>query len=166
MDQIHLSPLVDQIQLALRHISNMNSVAELTAVLANPALVEASWRVLCSHRSSFEGGGVAVGSLTPWQAGSRVPLTRAVRGTVAFVAMSCPRTPQQRWDVATVSGVMRQWRRWPHRADSDGDDRSRRPDVTEWSCISTYKIFEGAAGPPSRARHVSRTGVGGTVSRS
>jgi hypothetical protein len=38
-----------------------NSAAELTAVLANTAPVEASWCVLCSYRSSFEGGGVAVG---------------------------------------------------------------------------------------------------------
>jgi hypothetical protein len=38
-----------------------SSVADLTAVLANPAPVEASWRVLCSYRSGFEGGGVAVG---------------------------------------------------------------------------------------------------------
>jgi hypothetical protein len=34
---------------------------ELTAVLANPAPAEASWRVLCSYRSGFEGGGVVVG---------------------------------------------------------------------------------------------------------
>jgi hypothetical protein len=38
-----------------------SSGAELTAVLANPAPVEASWCVLCSYRSGFEGGGVAVG---------------------------------------------------------------------------------------------------------
>jgi hypothetical protein len=38
-----------------------NSAAELTAVLANPAPVEASWCVLCSYRSGFEGGSVAVG---------------------------------------------------------------------------------------------------------
>jgi hypothetical protein len=38
-----------------------NSAAELTAVLANPAPVEALWCVLCSYRSGFEGGGVAVG---------------------------------------------------------------------------------------------------------
>jgi hypothetical protein len=37
------------------------SATELTAVLANPAPVGASWSVLCSYRSSFEGGGVAVG---------------------------------------------------------------------------------------------------------
>jgi hypothetical protein len=38
-----------------------SSVAELTTVLANPTPVEASWCVLCSYRSGFEGGGVAVG---------------------------------------------------------------------------------------------------------
>jgi hypothetical protein len=38
-----------------------SSVAELTAVLANLTPVEASRCVLCSHRSGFEGGGVAVG---------------------------------------------------------------------------------------------------------
>jgi hypothetical protein len=37
-----------------------SSAVELTVVLANPAPVEASWRVLCSYRSGFEGGGVAV----------------------------------------------------------------------------------------------------------
>jgi hypothetical protein len=38
-----------------------SSVAELTAVLANLAPVEASWCVLCPYRSGFEGGGIAVG---------------------------------------------------------------------------------------------------------
>jgi hypothetical protein len=38
-----------------------NSAAELTAVLANPAPVEASWGVLCSYRSGFGGCGVVVG---------------------------------------------------------------------------------------------------------
>jgi hypothetical protein len=38
-----------------------SSAVELTAVLANPAPVEASWCVLCSYRRSFEGGCVAVG---------------------------------------------------------------------------------------------------------
>jgi hypothetical protein len=89
-----------------------------------------------------------------------------VRGTVAVVATSCPRAPQQRQDVVTVPGVVRQWRGWSHRVDNDGDDRSRRPDVTAWPCVSKGKTFEGAPGPPSRARRVSRTGVGGTVSRS
>jgi hypothetical protein len=38
-----------------------SSAAELTAVLANPASVKASWCVMYSYRSGFEGGGVAVG---------------------------------------------------------------------------------------------------------
>jgi hypothetical protein len=33
-------------------------------------------------------------------------------------------------DVVAVPGVALQWRGWLHRADSDGEDRSRRPDVT------------------------------------
>jgi hypothetical protein len=80
-------------------------------------------------------------------------------------AVLSPRT-QQRRGVATVSGMEEQWREWSHRADSDGDDRSRWPDVTARPCVSTEKTFEGAAGPPSRVRHVSRTGVGHIVSRS
>jgi hypothetical protein len=39
----------------------VNSAAELTAILANPAPVEALWCVLCSYRNGFEGCGVAVG---------------------------------------------------------------------------------------------------------
>jgi hypothetical protein len=108
-----------------------NSVVELTVVLANPALVEASWCVRCSYRSGFEGCGAVVG----WPAAVVGQFEgaidgRPVRGTVVVVAMSCLRRSQQHWDVATASGVVRQWRGWPHRADSDGDDRSRRPDVT------------------------------------
>jgi hypothetical protein len=38
-----------------------SSAVELTVILANPASVEASWCALCSYRSGFEGGGVAVG---------------------------------------------------------------------------------------------------------
>jgi hypothetical protein len=33
-------------------------------------------------------------------------------------------------DVVAVPGVALQWRGWPHRADSDGEDLSRQPDVT------------------------------------
>jgi hypothetical protein len=33
-------------------------------------------------------------------------------------------------DVVAVPGMALQWRGWPHRADSDGEDRSHRPDVT------------------------------------
>jgi hypothetical protein len=145
----------------------VSSATELTAVLANPAPVEASWRVLCSYRSSFEGGGVVVGR--PVTVAGRfegVVNGGPVRGTVAVVATSCPRALQQHRNVVTVPGVVRQWREWPHRDDSDGKDRSRRPDVTAWPCIVIEKAFEGAAGPLSRARQVSRMGVGSTVSRS
>jgi hypothetical protein len=38
-----------------------SSAMELTAVLADPAPVEASWCVLCLYGSGFEGGGVVVG---------------------------------------------------------------------------------------------------------
>jgi hypothetical protein len=37
---------------------------ELTAILTNPAPVEASWRVLCSYRSGFEGDDAVVGRPT------------------------------------------------------------------------------------------------------
>jgi hypothetical protein len=89
-----------------------------------------------------------------------------VCGTVAVVATSCPRAFQQHRDVVTVLDVARQWRGWPHKVDSDGEDRSRRPDVTVWPRVVTEKVFDGAAGPPLRARRVIRTGVGGIVSRS
>jgi hypothetical protein len=67
---------------------------------------------------------------------------------VAVVATSRPRAPQQCWDVVTVPGVVQQWWGWPHRADSDGDDSSRWPDVTAWPCTVTEKAFKGAADPP------------------
>jgi hypothetical protein len=41
----------------------------------------------------------------------------------------------------------------------------RRPSVLAWPCKVTGKHFEGVAGPPSGAWHVSRTGVGGAASR-
>jgi hypothetical protein len=41
-----------------------SSVTELATVLANLAPIGASWRVLCSYRSGFEGGGVEVGCPT------------------------------------------------------------------------------------------------------
>jgi hypothetical protein len=106
---------------------------ELTAVLANPAPVEASWRVLCSYRSYFEGDSVVVGR--PAVAVGRFEGAvneGPVRGTVAVVATSCPRAPQQHRDVVIVLVVAQQWRGWPHRVGSDGEDRSRRPDVTAW----------------------------------
>jgi hypothetical protein len=33
-------------------------------------------------------------------------------------------------DVVAVPGVVLQWWEWPHRADSDGEGCSRRPDIT------------------------------------
>jgi hypothetical protein len=74
-----------------------SSATELTAVLANPAPVGASWRVLCSYRSSFEGGGVVVGR--PAAAADRFEGAAnggSVRGTVAVMAASRPRALQQR----------------------------------------------------------------------
>jgi hypothetical protein len=106
-----------------------------------------------------------------WSSSRRRGPTRGCRqrgpvcGTVAVVATSYPRALQQHRDVVIVLGVARRWRGCPHRADNDGEDRSRRPDVTARPCIVTEKAFEGAAGPISRARCVSRMGVGGAVSR-
>jgi hypothetical protein len=105
--------------------SMASSVMELTAVLANPAPAEVSWRVLCSYRSGFEGGGVVVGR--PVVATGRFEGAvngGPVRSTVAVVATSCPHALQQHRDVAIVPGVVRQWRGWPHRVDCDGDGRT------------------------------------------
>jgi hypothetical protein len=46
-------------------------------------------------------------------------------------AWRCPVPARSSSDgvVAVVRGVALQGRGWPHRVDSDGDDRSRRPDV-------------------------------------
>jgi hypothetical protein len=90
-----------------------SSATELTTVLANLVPVGASWHVLCLYRSGFEGGGVEVGCPAvvrePAQGGRpRGP----VRGTVAGMATSCPRAPQQRrgccrstWRGAAVTGM-------------------------------------------------------------
>jgi hypothetical protein len=88
--------------------SMANRAAELTAVLVNPAPVEASWCVLCSYRSGFEGVGAVAGrpAAVVGQFEGAVD-GKPVRGTVAVVALSCPRTSQQHWDVATASGVVR-----------------------------------------------------------
>jgi hypothetical protein len=42
-----------------------HGAGELTAVLANLALVVASWRALCLNRGGFESGGVAVDQGVP-----------------------------------------------------------------------------------------------------
>jgi hypothetical protein len=49
-------------------------------------------------------------------------------------------------DVVAVSGVAPQWGGWPHRADSDGEDRSRRPDVTMYACVVIEKAFASIRG--------------------
>jgi hypothetical protein len=110
-----------------------SSATELTAVLANLVPVGASWRVLCSYRSSFEGGGIVVGcpaAVTSWFEG-------AVKGGGGPCATQwrswwrpVPVHSNSVGNVVTVPGVTLQWRGWPHRVDSDGEDRSRRRDVT------------------------------------
>jgi hypothetical protein len=100
-----------------------SSAMELTAVLANPTPVEASWCVLCSYRSGFEGRSAAVGRLAAVVGRFEGAVDGGpVRGTVAVVATSRPRAPQQHRDVVTVPSVVQQWRGWSHRVDSDGDD--------------------------------------------
>jgi hypothetical protein len=74
-----------------------SSATELTAVLANPAPVGASWRVLCLYKSSFDSGGVVAGC--PTAAVGQFEGTvngGSVRGVVAGVATSRPRALQQR----------------------------------------------------------------------
>jgi hypothetical protein len=69
------------------------------AVLANPTSDQAAWRVLCPYRGGFEGGGIEVGCPTAARGPARGRRQRgSVRGTVAGVAMSCPRALQQRWE--------------------------------------------------------------------
>jgi hypothetical protein len=48
----HYSPMCEGVE---------SSATELTAVLAKPAPVDASWGILYPYRSGFEGGGVVVG---------------------------------------------------------------------------------------------------------
>jgi hypothetical protein len=91
-----------------------SSATELMAVLANPAPVEASWRVLCSYSSGFEGGGIVVDRPAVTVARFEGAVNGgSVRDTVVVVAMSCPRAPQQRRDVVTVLAVVQQWQGWP-----------------------------------------------------
>jgi hypothetical protein len=74
-----------------------SSATELTAVLVNPAPVGAPWRILCSYRSSFEGGGVVVGCPTAAAGRFEGAINGGpIRGTVAVVAASRPRALQQR----------------------------------------------------------------------
>jgi hypothetical protein len=71
-----------------------SSAMELTAVLANPAPVEASWRVLCLHRSVFEGGGVVVGCLAAVVGRFKGAVDgEPVHDTVAVMVTSSPCAP-------------------------------------------------------------------------
>jgi hypothetical protein len=107
------------------------SATELMAVLANPAPVEASWRVLCSYRSGFEGGGVVVSRPTTAASQFEGAVNGGGRtrhsGDRGDVLSPCTPTAT---GMSTVLGVALQWRGWPHRVDSDGEDRSRWPDDT------------------------------------
>jgi hypothetical protein len=94
----------------------VSSAMELTAVLANPAPVGASWHVLCTYRSSFEGSSVVLGR--PAAAAGRFEGAvngGSVRSTVAVMAVSRPRALQQRrgcrhsaWRGAAVAGMAAQ----------------------------------------------------------
>jgi hypothetical protein len=93
-----------------------SSATELTVVLVNLAQVEASWRVLCSYRSGFEGGGVAIGRPATVHGLIRGCRQRgAVRGTVAVVVTFCPRALRHyqgcrhsTWRGAAVAGMAAQ----------------------------------------------------------
>jgi hypothetical protein len=83
------------------------------------------------YKGDFEGGGVEVACPAAARGLSRGCRQReAVRGTAAGVATSILTCSNSVGDVVTVPGVMLQWWGWPHRDDSDGEDRSRWPDVT------------------------------------
>jgi hypothetical protein len=73
-----------------------SSATKLMAVLANPPPAGASWCVLCSYRSGFEGGGIVVSCLAAVVGRFEGVVDRGpVRGTVAVLAMSYPRALQQ-----------------------------------------------------------------------
>jgi hypothetical protein len=84
---------------------------------------------------------------------------------VAGVAASRPRVPNSVGVVVAVPGVVLQARGRPRRTNNGGDGAPAG--LTSWLGLadSRGKGFEGAAGPPSRARRVSRTRVGSTVPR-
>jgi hypothetical protein len=72
-----------------------SSAVEQTVVLVNPAPVEASWCVLCSYRSSFEGRSAAVGRLATVVGRFEGAIDGGpVRGTTSGRAASCSRALQ------------------------------------------------------------------------
>jgi hypothetical protein len=93
-----------------------SSATELTTVLANPAPVGASWCILCSYRSSFEGGGVVVGRPAAARGPVRGCRQRGVRtrhsGGHGDVPSSC---------IPTASGISSQCPAWRC---SGGDGRT------------------------------------------
>jgi hypothetical protein len=109
-----------------------SSATKLTAIMANPAPVGASWSILCLYRSSFEGGGVVVSC--PPAARGPVRGCRQRGGPYAAQWRSwrrpVPVHSNSVRDVVTVLGVALQGQGWSHRADNDEEVRSRRPDVT------------------------------------
>jgi hypothetical protein len=108
-----------------------SSATELTTVLANLAPVGASWRILCLYRNGFEGGGVEV--VCPAAARRTA---RGCRHRGPYEAQwqawrrPIPVRPNRVGGVVAVPSMVLQWRGWLHRADSDGEDRSCRPDIT------------------------------------
>jgi hypothetical protein len=58
-------------------------------------------------------------------------------------------------DVVAVPGAALQWRGWPHKANSDGEYRSHRPDVTVRSCV----VIEKAFAPIRGFRHLLLRGL-------
>jgi hypothetical protein len=85
-----------------------SSATELMAVLVNPPPNGASWCVLCSYRSGFEGGGVVVGCLAAVVGRFEGAVDGGTRtrhsGSHGDVLSPCP---QQHRDVVTVPGVVR-----------------------------------------------------------
>jgi hypothetical protein len=102
----------------------------------------------------------------PWRASSRVPLTGSPY-VAQWLLWQCL--------VPACPNSIRMSPQRPAWCGSGGDGRTRLtatgmtdPAGLTSRCgpVKALKIFKGVAGPPSRVRHVSRTGVGGTVSRS
>jgi hypothetical protein len=107
-----------------------SSVAELTTVLVNLAPVGASWRVLCPHKSDIEGSGVEAGRPDAARRPVRGCRRRgSVRGTGLAWRRPVPVRSNNIGDFVVVPGVALQWWGWPHRVDSDGEDRSHWLDV-------------------------------------
>jgi hypothetical protein len=126
----------------------VSSAMEMTAVLVSLGPVLASWRVLCSNRSGFEGSGIVVDR--------PVFVCERARGSVDKGPYEVQR---QTWwcpvptrfnsagVVAAVHGVALQGRGWPHRVDSDGDDAPAGLTSRFDPVYSRKKGFKGSTGP-------------------